>query len=188
VEHYGYDFFYNDMKAINGFQGGFMRLKTILTLFIVLALVSLASAQTKISGTAQCGKPDQENSIQIGDRANHSFSISQGKCTWSKPVEIGGIQSKEGIGTLLAEIGGNTSRYRFYYVDTMANGDKAIYRGQGTMTLKDGVAQSGEETWTLVGGTGKLKGVKGKGTNKLKVAAADGGSTWDVEGECELPK
>jgi hypothetical protein len=83
VEHFGYNFFYHDMKAITRFQRGFMRLKIILTFFIVLALASLASAQTKISGTAQCGKLDQENSIQIGDRANHSFSISQGKCTRS---------------------------------------------------------------------------------------------------------
>ena len=165
-----------------------MRLKIIFTLLIVLALAAAASAQTKISGTAQCGKADQEQSIQIGDRPNHSFTISQGKCTWTKPVEIAGIQSKEGVYTTLGETSGNTLHYRFSYVDTMANGDKAYYRGEGTMSMKDEVPQSGDEKWTLVRGAGKLKGIKGKGTNTLKTAAADGSSTRDTEGEYELPK
>ncbi len=165
-----------------------MRLKIIFTLLIVFALAAVASAQTKISGTEQCAKPDQEHSIQVGDRPNHSFAISQGKCTWAKPYEIAGIQSKEGVYTDFAEVSGDTSRYRGYYMDTMANGDKAYYRYEGTATLRDGVPQSVEQKWTLVRGTGKLKGIKGKGTDKLKAAAADGSSTWDVEGEYELPK
>jgi len=165
-----------------------MRLKIILTFLIIFALAAAASAQTKISATYQCAKADQEHSIQIGDRPNHSFTINQGKCTSTKPAEIAGIQSKEGVYTTLAETSGNTLRYRFYYVDTMANGDKAYYRGEGTMTVKDEVPQSGDEKWTLVRGTGKLKGIKGKGTDTLKTAAADGSSTWDLEGEYELPK
>ena len=165
-----------------------MRIKTFFLCLIVFALAAVASAQTKISGTEQCGKPDQEHSIQTGDRPNHSFAISQGKCTYTKPVEIAGIQSKEGVYTTLTETSGNTLRYRFYYVDTMASGDKAYYRGEGTMTVKDEVPQSGDEKWTLVRGAGKLKGIKGKGTNTLKTAAADGSSTWDIEGEYELPK
>ena len=42
-------------------------------------------------------------------------------------------------------------------------------------------------TWTFTGGTGKLKGIKGKGTYKDK-GAADGSGTIEVEGEYELPK
>ncbi len=165
-----------------------MRLRIIVTFAIVFTLAAVASAQTKFSGTAQCGKADQEHSIQIGDRANHSFTISQGKCTWTKPVEIEGIESKEGVYTTSGEASANTVHYRFSYIDTMANGDKAFYRGEGTMTMKGDVPQSAEEKWTLVRGTGKLKGIKGKGTNTLKTAAADGSSTWDTEGEYELPK
>lgn len=165
-----------------------MRLKTFLSFLIVFALAAVASAQTKISGIVECGKPDQEHSIQVADRPNHSFAISQGKCTWTKPLEIAGIQSKEGMSTKFAEISGDTCRYRGYYVDTMANRDKAYFRYEGTMTLKGGVPQSVDEKWTITGGTGKLKGIKGRGTNKLKAMAADGSSTWDSEGEYELPK
>ena len=165
-----------------------MRFTMFLLFVIVFALTTVASAQTKISGTAQCGKADEEHAIQIGDRPDHSFAISQGKCTWTKPMEIAGIQSKEGVYTTLAEGTGNTLHYRFYYVDTMANGDKAYYHGEGTMTVKDGVIQSGDEKWTLVGRAGKMRGVRGKGTNTFKAAGADGSSTWDAEGEYEIVK
>jgi hypothetical protein len=160
----------------------------MLTFLIVFALAAVASAQTKVSGTQQCGKPDQEHSIQVGDKPNHSFVITQGKCTWTKPFEIAGVQDKESLETAFAEIRGNTSRVRGYDVDTVANGDKVFYRFEGTITLKDGVPQSCEAKWAYAGGTGKLKGIKGKGTCKLASAAADGTVTWDCEGEYELPK
>ena len=165
-----------------------MRLKIFFTLLIVFALAVAASAQTKISGTQQCAKADQEHSIQIGDRPNHSFGVAHGKCTYTNPMEIAGTQGKETMWTNTEELSGGTSHYRGYGVDTMANGDKVIYRVQGTGTVKDGVLQSADEKWTLVGGTGKLKGVKGKVACKLASAAADGSSTWDCEGEYELPK
>ena len=40
---------------------------------------------------------------------------------------------------------------------------------------------------TLVGGTGKLKGLKGQGTCKGK-GASDGSVTWDCEGTFEPAK
>jgi hypothetical protein len=161
-----------------------MRLKTFLLFLIIFALAAVASAQTKMSGTELCTKPDQEYSIQVGDRPNHTYVIQQGKCSWTKPMEIAGIQGKEGVYTGFIEISGDTGRARGTYVETMANGDKAYYRYQGTSNLKDGL---GEEKWQLVRGTGKLKGVKAKGTCKYKVAE-DRSGTFDCEGEYELAK
>jgi hypothetical protein len=165
-----------------------MRSKIILLSVIVFALAAVASPQTKISGTLQCGKADPQYSIQVGDRPNHSFAISQTKCTWTKPFEIAGIQNKEIVGTGSAEIRGNSLRGHYYDVDTMTNGDKAYYREEFSFNLKDDVPQSGDAKWTFVGGTGKLKGIKGKGSCKLTSAAPDGSVTWDCEGEYELPK
>ncbi len=165
-----------------------MKLKIIFAFLIVFALAVAASAQTKISGTQQCAKPDVEHSIQIGDRPNHSFVITQGKCTWIKPFEIAGIRDTGGVETAFVEISGNVSRIRGYDVDPMANGDKVFYRFQATCTLRDGVAQSCDAKWTFAGATGKFKGIKGKGTAKLTSTAADGSSTFELEGEYELPK
>jgi hypothetical protein len=165
-----------------------MRLKIIFTLLIVLALAAVASAQTEVSGTLQCGKPDQQHAVEVGDRPNHSFSISQGKCIWTKPFEIAGTQNKEIVGAEFAEISGNTSHGHGCGVETMANGDKAYWRDEVSLTLKDGVPQSEDEKFTYIRGTGKLKGIKGKGTCKLTSAAADGSATYECAGEYELPK
>jgi hypothetical protein len=165
-----------------------MKFRTLVTIVIVLTLIAVADAQIKVSGSVQCGKADQEHLIQIGDSPNHSFSVTQGKCTYTKPFEVSGTQSKESLYTTMGEISGDTSRYRGYFVDVMANGDKAYYRFEGIQTVKDGIPQSGKDTWTLIRGTGKLKGLKGKGTGTLKSSSADGSTTWDVENEFELPK
>jgi hypothetical protein len=69
----------------------------------------------------------------------------------------------------------------------MANGDSMYVRTQSSATMKDGAVESAEGTWSFSGGTGRLKGVKGKGSFKGK-GATDGSVTYDVEGEYELPK
>lgn len=163
-----------------------MKFKTMLLFLIVLSLATVARAQTKISGTAQCSKPDQQHALEVGDRPNHSFVIFQGKCTWSKPLEIAGTKAKDHSGTVFQEVSGNRASTRGSGVDTMENGDKFYVRWQGSTSTKDGIIQSDEGTWSFAGGTGKLKGIKGKGTYKGK-GAADGTSTYEIEGEYKLP-
>ncbi len=164
-----------------------MRLKTTLMFLIVFTLAAAARAQTKFSGTLQCGKPDQQHAIDVGDRPNHSFVINQTKCTWSKPLEIAGAQSKEDVYTEFSEVNGNRARVQGYGIGTMTNGDKFYGRLRCSFLLKEGATESGECTSTFAGGTGKLKGIKGKATGKGK-GAADGTSTWEIEGEYELPR
>ncbi len=163
-----------------------MKIKELVVIVAVLALPAVASAQTKISGTAVCGKPDIQQKIDVGDRPGHSVTISQIKCKWSKPMEVGGVQDTEGVSTPVQDIRGNSAYTHGYYVDSMANGDKAFVRYHGKTTLKEGQPESDEGTWTYTGGTGKLKGIKGKGTYKGK--AGPEGVTYEIEGEYELPK
>ncbi len=164
-----------------------MLVKILFASLLALSLAALGMAQTKISGTAQCGKPDPQHAIEVGDRPNHSYMIEQFKCSWTKPMEIGGVQNKEGVGTDFHEISGNSSRFHGVYMDTMANGDKVQYRYEGTATLKDGVPQSAEDKWRSLRGNGKLKGINSHGTCK-GTANADGSIAWECEGEYELPK
>jgi hypothetical protein len=49
------------------------------------------------------------------------------------------------------------------FVVTLANGDKVFYRYNGTQSLKQGIVESDTNTWTLAGGTGRYKAVKGEG-------------------------
>ncbi len=163
-----------------------MKSKTILGIVLVFLLATVAAAQTKISGTANCGQPEKQNSIEVGDRPGHLFMISQGKCTYANFTEIAGIGSKEYVFTGFDEVSGGNARSQGFVVTTMANGDMSYVRYQGTTSYKDGQLQSGGGKWTFVGGTGKVKGVKGKGT--YKVQSGPQGLTNDIEGEYELPK
>ncbi len=147
---------------------------------------SAAAAQTKISGTEQCPKPESQQMIPVGDRADHTLVVTQSKCSWTKPIEIEGVQVKESVNTSTMDATGKTGRTRGYDIGTMANGDKYYARYQGTSVLKDGAVQSSEGTWSFFGGTGKLKGIKGKGTWKCKGTAE--GSICEIEGEYEPAK
>ena len=68
----------------------------------------------------------------------------------------------------------------------MSNGDKMYGRFHGSATLKDGAPDTAEGAWEFAGGTGKLKGIKGKGT--YKGTAGPEGITYEVEGEYTLPQ
>ncbi|MBI1940943.1 MAG: hypothetical protein HYS33_05475 [Acidobacteria bacterium] len=162
-----------------------MRIRISLIPLVVLVLAAVASAQTKISGTTVCAKPDQQHMIEVGDRAGHSLTVSQGKCSWSKPMEIAGIQTKDDQVSVAGDVSGNKSNGRGYVVGTMANGDKFFVRLRGTSTLKDGAIETDEGKFTFAGGTGKLKGIKGGGTYKGK--GGPEGTTYEVEGEYTLP-
>ncbi|HYY72632.1 MAG TPA: hypothetical protein VE778_03470, partial [Candidatus Bathyarchaeia archaeon] len=69
-------------------------------------------------------------------------------------------------------------------VTTMESGDKFFVRYQGTGTNKDGAPVEVKGNWGFSGGSGKLKGVKGKGTYACKPEGD--GLSCDVEGEYQL--
>src|SRR2546425_1190309 len=130
-----------------------MKFTTVLTCLIVLALATVALAQEKISGTLQCDKADPQHSIPVGDRPNHTFTLNQNKCTWTKPMEIAGTQTKEDVTTGFADISGEKSSDRGYALMTMASGDKARVSWQGSGTVKDGQLQSGEGKFSFLSGS-----------------------------------
>lgn len=150
------------------------------------AFAATLAAQTKISGTIQC-KPGPVTPVAIGDQPGHAYAVVQSECTWTKPIEIAGVQSKSGTDTVVTEMSGNKSSDRGYHLDTMANGDKFTVRFQGTGTSKDGKPVGSIGTWSFVEGSGKVKGIKGKGTYK-GTANADGSMTNAIEGEYSIPQ
>lgn len=154
-----------------------------LVLLGVLVAVGL-SAQTKVSGTCTC-KPDPPSPVALTDKPNHSFAVGKAQCSWTK-FEVAGLQPKDGISTDLDEISGDTTTVRGYHVATMTNGDTWVAKYQGSGKSKDGKPVSGSGTYSFTSGTGKLKGIKGKGTYK-GTPNADGSVTYQVDGEYSLP-
>jgi hypothetical protein len=160
--------------------------KAISTACLILSLTTLSAAQNKISGTVQCSKPDQQQSMDVGDHPNHSFNIEQGKCTWTQSLEIAGAKSKEDSYTSFSEVNGKMSHTHGYVVGTWDSGDKTTVRTQGAMPMSGGKPVSESGTWTFVSGTGKLKGIKGRGTYQAKPEGEN--MIVTVEGEYELPQ
>ncbi len=155
--------------------------------FAFLALTAAgAGAQTKISGTIQCAKPNSISGVPVNDRPRHDFIVMKAKCAWTKPIELAGMQTKTGDDTVFSEASGEKSRDSGYDVTTMNSGDKFVVRFTGsTIADKTGTPQEQSGTWTFVSGTGKLKGISGKGIYKAR-ASADGGMITDVEGEYKI--
>jgi len=160
---------------------------TIVKLLLAITwAASLAAAQTQLSGMAQCPlKPTESYSLEVGDRPGHTYEISKGPCTWTKPMEIAGLKSKDQTGVWFSEIDGNKSQTHGSGVVSMDNGDKFYFRNQAASTMKDQKTGSGEATFTFTGGTGKLKGLKGKGTYKCTPEGDN--VNCDVQGEYSLP-
>lgn len=150
-------------------------------IFIAIALVcfvaATATAQTKFSATLQCGQPDTQHEIPVGDLPDHSLAVLQLKCTYSKPMEIAGAKSVSTVITITNEVNGDTVRARGCQVTSMDSGDKVFISHEGT-----GGSDGQDGTWTFTGGTGKLKGIKGKGTYSCSSAGCD------IAGEYQLAK
>jgi len=144
---------------------------------VVCLVAATAAAQTKVSGTTQCGQPDTQHVIPVGDLPDHSLALLQVKCTYTKPMEIAGAKSASTVITITNEVSGDTVRARGYQVATMDSGDKVFVSHEGT-----GTPEGQDGTWAITGGTGKLKGIKGKGTYTCS------SSGCDVAGEYQLAK
>jgi hypothetical protein len=163
-----------------------MKYKSLGLAVLLVAIAGSALAQTQISGTSKCGKPDASQPIEVGDQAGHMLVVEKGSCTWSLPLEMAGLKSTTYTVAEAVDVTGAKFQVRGYAVMGMDNGDKAYirYQGAGTTTEK---ASTGEGTWSYTGGTGKLKGLKGKGS--YKTSEATGGELeTKVEGEYSLPE
>ncbi len=137
-------------------------------------------AQGKIDSQWNCDKPAVEHSVDAGDQIGHAYVLAQTKCSAVKG-EIGGEREKEGTAAEFHDVMGNKISWHGIFVDTLASGDKVHYSYKGTGTASGGQFVSGSNSWTIIGGTGKLKGVTGKGSCKGK-GGPDGTAIWDCEG------
>lgn len=159
-------------------------------LSFVVSLVCLSTTvvlgQSKVSVSWTCAKPATAQSIEVGDKPDHAYSIAQFKCAATKG-EISDVKDKEGTGTEFDEATGNSSSGHGIYVETMANGDKIHYSYQSKATTKNGQLQSASNKWEATDGTGKFKGIKASGTC-AGTGKPDGSAAWTCTGTYALSK
>lgn len=138
-----------------------------------------------MSGSLVCDQPLKQEVVSVEGRPDHSYSVVQTKCTWTKPWELGGVASVTGIGTGTNEIHGNWVHASGTFVDTLANGDKGYYSYEYKSSTTDGKVQISGHHWKLLGGTGTLKGARGKGTCQA-TAREDGKVDYECQGKYKL--
>ncbi|HYT74598.1 MAG TPA: hypothetical protein VEL79_07615 [Vicinamibacterales bacterium] len=163
-----------------------MRKTSLLTVCaVVLAMAASAEAQTKFTGTCNQSKPDPNYMVPVGDKADHAISLGKVKCTWTN-AELAGVALKDEDDVFTSDMSGKTSHDKGYGVGTLANGDKYFVRFEGTTTMEKNTPVSATCTWTFAGGTGKMKGLTGKGTCTGKFDAS-GAAVFDIEGMYQVP-
>ena len=153
---------------------------------LALLFASVVGAQTKVSGQHTCPKAEVVGTSEVGDKPGHTMSIIKNTCPWTKPMEMAGEKSKDGTSISFDEATSTRNITNGTYVGNMDNGDKFFVSFHDSVAVKDGKPQASKGTWSYTGGTGKLKGITGKGTYTV-APSADGGGVVDVEGEYAIP-
>jgi hypothetical protein len=147
---------------------------------MVLCAATASFAQTKVSMSGTCAKPDVMQSVPAGDKDGHTFSISQGKCTVKG--EVGGVEGKEGVWADHGDGTATRGKVSGIFTETFANGDKIIYTYSETTMMKDGAPVSATNSYQVSSGTGRMKGIKGTGTCKLTPTGTDGAMNFTCSG------
>jgi hypothetical protein len=158
----------------------------ILPLTGAACLWSGIAAADHFTATCECGKADPQHLLPAGDRPDHTLGVEAAKCSWSKPLDIGGDKTKESLATDMIDVSGNKIHVRGVHELTMQSGDRVALRYQGSGRSKDNQESRLKGTFTFAEGTGKLKGIEGKGTFSCKSTGE--GESCDVEADYELGK
>jgi hypothetical protein len=170
----GFEFRYGEFK---------MKFKILCGFAVFTFVAAMTPAQTKLTSSGKCGKPDNQQSIAAGDQIGHLFTLASGKC--ATKGEVGGAASKAGVFSEHGEVSEDHSKASGVYVETFDSGDKIFYTYQATGTMRDSAFQAGENKYQITGGTGKMKGIEGSGTCKT-TGTADGGLEYTCTGQYKI--
>jgi hypothetical protein len=162
-----------------------MKIRIMTIAGLVFAMASAAGAQTKFTGTVQCAKPDPNYTVDAGDHPGHSFTLVKESCKWTDTL-INGMKITDDTGAATGEATSTKMTSTGTRIVTMENGDKFFASVHDSSPVKDGQPTDIEGVFTITGGTGKLKGIKGHGTYKV-TPAADGSASVAVTGEYTMP-
>ena len=149
--------------------------KSVLVVGSLLLFVPALLAQNKIDSKWHCPKTDPAAKLNVGDVPDHFYAIQQGECTATASDK--GFEEKSAAFTEFDEGWKNSTSARGRFNVTMANGDKVFY--SYAHTIADG--KSSDDSWKIVSGTGKNKGIKGSG-KCMGTLNQDGSSDWQCTG------
>ncbi len=163
-----------------------MKLRFVCMMGSAFLFASAVGAQTKVSGQHKCDKaPEVVGTADAGDKPGHSLAVVKNTCKWTTPMEMEGGKTTDGTSVAFLEMTATRASSNGTYVGNMDSGDKYFVSFRDSGPAKDGKPGVTKGTWSYTGGTGKLKGITGKGTYTV-TPNADGGAVVDVEGEYSI--
>jgi len=131
------------------------------TTLVVLTAFPATATQTEDSFAGSC-KPGPVQSIDAGDRPDHTYVVATAKCTLSG--KIGGMMARQGAVAEHGEITPTRIRTSGIHTLTVDGGDTVFLRYENSVVMQNGAFKSGTITYRVIGGTGKMEGIKGAGT------------------------
>jgi hypothetical protein len=131
-----------------------------------------ASNYVKVKGKMRCEKPETEHSIDVPDRPGHALMLTKRKCGWTEPLVIKGAKTKDGVAVDFTEKMEGVLHVHGFETDTLDNGEKITWQSMGQVLAEKGPATS-KGRWSLMRGSGPLKGIKGGGTYEGRLEADD---------------
>ncbi len=153
---------------------------TVILFILGIVMIDSAGAGEKFKGTATSVRT-KWHPINVDDEEGHVIAVYENTNVYSKN-ENGETPTGISKGTIDMNVKTGKGTMKGYVVSTNPNGDKLFARTEGRL-IGNGQA---EGTFSYVGGTGSLEGVKGSGVWKSK-SLAPGISFLEMEGEREIP-
>ena len=163
-----------------------MNMRTVTVVILVFFFAATLAGQTKVAGKQHCPKPQALATAEPGDEAGHTMTLEKSTCTWLIPFEMAGERATAGTFVAFSESSLHRAATHGTYVGSMENGDQFYIEFHWT-NLKNGTpAETVKGYWAFTGGTGKLKGITGKGT--YTATENENGGEANMEGEYSVPE
>lgn len=157
--------------------------KTFLIAVCLLVCGTVAMAQSKLSTKWHCDKASQQQKLDVGDMADHSYNIVQGNCNATMGDK--GMGDKTGMFTEFDEAWKANMNFHGRYNVTTDSGDKVFYSYEGSGSTD--MSKPAKNNWKIVGGTGKYKDTKGSGSC-TGVRNKDESGDWTCTGTYTMGK
>jgi hypothetical protein len=121
-----------------------------------------ANAQTRYVWSFSCAPNVLVQGIPTANRTSVGATVGLLRCS-SLTGEIAGSAITSWTHSYYIEGQGNQFRTWGVMVQTLAGGDEVNFTSLVNGTLVNGVQKSGQMTYQITGGTGKMAGIKGSG-------------------------
>jgi hypothetical protein len=145
-------------------------MRALIAAALSLVIIPLASAQQRqqflFTPPPGASKLEEQHIIDVGDVPGHQVRVYSVHYVYPQEAPVfDGVKVKEAWQRAMSDYTDLNGRANGYYIYAMDNGDKVFARWEGltqtTINPDGSKASEVRSVTTLIGGTGKFKGIRG---------------------------